>query len=66
MKAGTRFRCRCGYEAPEEARPGHVLVAVYHLHAGPAGWGSVAVRMEPVEEAVRVERGTRREMASVA
>jgi hypothetical protein len=62
----TRFRCQCGYEASEEARPGYALVAVYHLHPGPSGWGTQPFRMEPVSSPIAAQDLETREMATVA
>ncbi len=52
MTTAHRLRCPCGYETRETPRPGHELVAVYHLHPGAPGWGPHSVRMEAVEESV--------------
>ncbi len=61
-----RFRCRCGYEASGEARPGHGLVAVYHIHPGPSGWGAHPSRMEPATSAIVAPALELRELAPVA
>ncbi len=66
MSTATRFRCHCGYEATEQARPGHDLVAVYHMHPGIRGWGPITVRMEPVAQASLAKVPAKREMAIVA
>jgi len=61
-----RFRCQCGYEASEEASQGHALVAVYHLHRGPSGWGAHPFRMEPVSQPLVAPDLELRELAPVA
>jgi hypothetical protein len=61
-----RFRCQCGYEASEEARPGHALVAVYHIHTGPSSWGAHPFRMEPVSSPIVAPDLEIRELATVA
>ncbi len=66
MGATTRFRCQCGYEALEESRSGYDLIAVYHLHSGPPGWGAQAHRMERVTQPSEVVVAAPREMATVA
>ncbi len=62
----VRFRCQCGYEASEEARPGHALVAVYHIHRGRSGWGAHPSRMEPVTSSIVAPELEIRELAPVA
>ncbi len=62
----TRFRCQCGYEASEEVRAGYALVAVYHIHPGPRGWGAIPFRMEQLSQPIAAQDLETREMATVA
>ncbi len=62
----TRFRCQCGYEASEETRPGYAVVAVYHIHPGPVGWGAIPVRMEQLSQSIVAQDLETREMVTVA
>ncbi len=66
MTAANLFRCACGYEVQEKPRPGHELVAVYHIHSGPTGWGPQSVRMEPVLEIRPIKAPAPREVAAVS
>jgi len=61
-----RFRCKCGFEAFEEASPGHALVAVYHIHTGRSVWGAHPSRMEPVTSSIVAPALEIRELATVA